>query len=189
MLHLEIESRTGEIARSHGTWPCRAGCDSCCRKLSEMPRLTRAEWELVADGLARLPAAVQLQIAARIEELRDCPGTICPFLDRDAGRCLVYDHRPVACRTYGFYVEREGGLYCGLIEARVNSGEMADVVWGNVAGIDAQLAQYGERTSLLDWFNDSLRWFPARLPTPPSTTPGPCGEQSAVPTTPPSGLR
>ena len=48
---------------------------------------------------------------------------ICPFLDREAGSCLIYDHRPVACRTYGFYVERDRGLYCGQIESRVNSGE------------------------------------------------------------------
>ena len=137
-----------------------------------MPRLTSAEWELVADGLALLPLSVRHQVAARIEESRN--GTICPFLDRDAGRCLVYEYRPVACRTYGFYVEREGGLYCEKIEARVNSGEMANVVWGNVARVDAQLAEFGERIGLLDWFNDSLRWFPERLPTPPSTTPGPC---------------
>ena len=140
-----------------------------------MPRLTRAEWELLQRGLATLPSAIQREIATRIEESAKC--TICPFLDRDAGRCLVYDYRPVACRTYGFYVEREGGLYCGMIEARVDSGEMADVVWGNVARVDAQLAEYGERIALLDWFNDSLRWFPERLPTPPSTTPGPCDAQ------------
>ncbi len=42
-----------------------------------------------------------------------------------------YAQRPVACRTYGFYVQRELGLYCGDIEARVAGGELADVVWGN----------------------------------------------------------
>src|SRR5579859_1467136 len=107
-LHRETDLRTGEIASSHGDWPCRKGCDSCCRRLAELPRLTRSEWEVLEEGLAELPAEIQRDIAVNLRamEENDAVPRICPFLDRDAGSCRVYAHRPIACRTYGFYVER-----------------------------------------------------------------------------------
>ena len=182
-LHREIDSRTREIAASHPDWPCRKGCDTCCRRLAELPRLTRAEWDLVEEGLAALPDDARRKIALRI---RRNPGTVCPFLDRDAGSCLIYAYRPVACRTYGFYVERDQGLYCGQIEARVNSGGMADVVWGNVAGVEAKVAEYGEKIGLLEWFNDSPESSLQPLPIPPSTSPDPCDGPPTVQTDPPS---
>ncbi len=186
-LHREIDSRTQEIAASHGDWPCRKGCDTCCRRLAELPRLTRGEWELVEAGLDRLDHEVLRQVVARI---RQGQTPVCPFLDREAGSCLIYDHRPVACRTYGFYVERDLGLYCSEIERRVNSGEMADVVWGNVASIEAKLgARHGEKIGLLDWFSDSPRWSPEPLPTPPSAPPDPCAAPQPFRTAPPSAPR
>jgi Fe-S-cluster containining protein len=172
-LHHEIDSRTREIASSHGNWPCHKGCDACCRRLAEPPRLTRAEWDLLEEGLKRLPADQRREIAARIGRNET---TICPFLDREAGACLVYEYRPTACRTYGFYVERDRGLYCQQIEAKVEAGEMPDVVWGNVAGVDATLAELGEKIGLIEWFNDWLESSLPLLPTPPSDSPDPCDE-------------
>jgi hypothetical protein len=64
---------------------------------------------------------------------------VCPFLDDSAGKCLEYAYRPVACRTYGFYVERDRGLYRAKIEAMVDRGECSDVIWGNQSAIDPQL--------------------------------------------------
>jgi Fe-S-cluster containining protein len=178
-LHREIDTRTREIAASQTAWPCRRGCDTCCRRLAELPRLPRAEWSLVEDGLARLPRPLQLEIAGRIREIKSSgEQRVCPFLDRDAGSCLIYEHRPVACRTYGFYVERERGLYCGKIEARVEAGEFSDVVWGNAAAIEARLEACGEKIPLLAWFNDSPESSPRLLPTPPSASPDPCGAPS-----------
>jgi Fe-S-cluster containining protein len=176
-LHREIDSRTHEIASAHVTWPCRRGCDHCCRNLAELPRLTRAEWHFLEQGLARLPQDIQREIAARLQSPEP---RVCPFLDRTAGSCLIYEHRPVACRTYGFYVERDRGLYCRMIEERVNSGEFACVVWGNAAGVEARLEARleGEPIALADWFNDCLNdspeWSPRPLPTPPSASPNPC---------------
>ena len=37
---------------------------------------------------------------------------VCPMLDETASACRVYEYRPVACRTYGFYVQHDLGLYC-----------------------------------------------------------------------------
>ena len=145
----------------------------CCRRLAELPRLTRAEWDFLAEGLAALPRQVQIGIRDRIRALELVDGRyVCPFLDRDEGSCLIYEHRPVACRTYGFYVERDRGLYCKQIEARVDSGEFVDVVWGNVAGVESRL---GEKIGILEWFNDSPEWWPRPLPTPSSGPPDPCG--------------
>ena len=187
-LQRDIDSRTRQVAASHGDWPCRKGCDTCCRHLAELPRLTRAEWTLLEEGLAELPADVRQEIASRIQALQQSriPGTVCPFLDRTTGSCRVYDYRPIACRTYGFYVERDLGLYCGQIEARVNSGEMTDVVWGNAAGIEARLAEFGAKIGLLEWFSDSPESSLPLLPTRSSALPDPCGAPSAAPTSPPS---
>jgi uncharacterized protein len=165
LLQREVDARTHEIAASHGAWPCRAGCDFCCRNLAEPPRLTSAEWKLVSEGLTRLADATRAEIQQRAEQ----PSRVCPFLDRDAGQCLIYEHRPIACRTYGFYVERDHGLYCRQIEERVDAGEMSEVVWGNVAGVDEQLAAMGEKIGLSDW----LRAVPAPAPIPSSGCPDP----------------
>jgi hypothetical protein len=60
----------------------------------------------------------------------------------------------VACRTYGFYVQRELGLYCRDIESRVADGTLADVVWGNHDAIDHRLAGLGEVRALTEWFEE-----------------------------------
>jgi Fe-S-cluster containining protein len=100
-----------------------------------------------------LPTGVREQIKARAQALNGIPAPIvCPFLDPERGTCLVYESRPLACRTYGFYVERDRGLYCQAIEARVDAGEYSNVVWGNQAGIDCAGSVLGPTRSLLDWF-------------------------------------
>jgi hypothetical protein len=64
----------------------------------------------------------------------------------------------VACRTYGFYVQRDLGLYCHDIESRVADGALVDVVWGNHDAIDQRLTGMGEIRALTDWFE---RWIVA----------------------------
>ena len=153
VLHGEIEQRCQTIAASHVGWPCRKGCDLCCRRLAQLPELTLAEWDLVQLGLDVLPAAVRREALTRARTASEAsagPYT-CPFLEFGSGACLIYERRPVACRTYGFYVERDQGLYCGGIKARVDQGEYAEVVWGNQAVIDARLTILGEKVSLRDW--------------------------------------
>ena len=81
----------------------------------------------------------------------------CPMLDQNSGACLVYIYRPVACRSYGFYVQRELGLYCGEIKTQVAEGGLADVVWGNHDAVDRDLASLGEVRPLTTWFEDSIR--------------------------------
>lgn len=153
-LHADIEARARSIRDSHRDWRCRLGCDGCCRRLAEIPRLTEAEWDCLREELAELPPEQFREIGQNIAALAEHPSRpiVCPLLDRSAGACQVYDHRPVACRTYGFYVQRDQGLYCKDIEAQVTAGEWAEVVWGNHDAIDRRLSGLGETRELTEWF-------------------------------------
>ncbi|MFK7987537.1 MAG: YkgJ family cysteine cluster protein [Sandaracinaceae bacterium] len=70
---------------------CRAGCDGCCHtKLS----LSDVEAQVLRDALAAMPAAKRKALSSRSDEVR------CRLLD-DAGRCALYDARPLVCRSQG----------------------------------------------------------------------------------------
>ena len=157
-LHADIETRVRAIRDDNPDWLCRLGCDGCCRRLAEVPRLTAAEWDWLRDGLAALPAARLREIGQDITALTAQPSRpiVCPLLDRSAGACLVYAHRPVACRTYGFYVQHDQELYCKDIESRVGGGAWAEVVWGNQVAIDRRLLGPGDTLDLTEWF---ARWM------------------------------
>jgi len=160
-LHAEIDARVTSIREHHPDWQCAKGCDTCCRRLSEIPRLTAAEWDLLCEGLAPLPQALLQEISQKMSALagQQARPVVCPLLDEQTGACPVYAQRPIACRSYGFYVQRNLGLYCQDIESRVAEGVLADVVWGNHDAIDQQLAGMGEVRDLTEWFS---HWQPAR---------------------------
>jgi len=154
-LHADIDVRVRAIRSDRPDWLCGKGCDGCCRRLADVPRLTEAEWELLRDGLAALPLERLRDIRQDMAGLaaRQSRPVVCPLLDQSTGACLVYAHRPVACRTYGFYVQRELGLFCNDIESRVAGGSLADVVWGNHDAVDQSLAGFGETRPLSEWFD------------------------------------
>lgn len=153
-IHADIDERVSTIRSGHPDWLCGKGCDGCCRRLAELPRLTGAEWELLRPALAALPgerlAEIRRDVAARAGQ--SAGPVICPLLDHASGACPVYAQRPVACRSYGFYVQRDLGLYCRDIEAQVAAGSLADVVWGNHDVLDRQVAETGEAHPLDYWF-------------------------------------
>ncbi len=153
-LHTDIETRVNAIRESNPDWLCRQGCDGCCYRLAEVPRLTAEEWDLLQQGLEALTPEQLMEIGRGIAALAGQVSRpiVCPMLDRAQGACLVYAHRPVACRTYGFYVQRDLGLYCKDIEARVADGALAEVVWGNHDPVDRCLNDLGEFRELPEWF-------------------------------------
>lgn len=73
----------------------------------------------------------------------------CALLDRESGACRIYEARPIACRTYGFYAERDKVLGCGRIEAIAE--ERSDVLWGNHAAVERELSELGEARPLSEW--------------------------------------
>jgi len=156
-LHADIDARVQAIRENRPDWLCGKGCDSCCRRLAEVPQLTAAEWALLQEGLTTLPSERLGEIRREVATLagqRSRP-VVCPLLDQSTGACPVYAQRPVACRSYGFYVQRDKGLYCHDIESRVADDTLADVVWGNHDAIDHRLTGLGEVRTLTEWF---ARW-------------------------------
>jgi Fe-S-cluster containining protein len=155
-LHTDIDARVHTIRELHPEWLCGKGCAGCCRRLAEVPRLTADEWDLLREGLATLAPERLKEVRRDIATMagqRVRPVT-CPLLDQSSGACQVYDQRPVACRTYGFYVQRNLWLYCHDIESRVAAGHLVDVVWGNHDAIDHRLARLGEIRTLTEWFEE-----------------------------------
>lgn len=72
---------------------CRAGCDSCCRHLS----IFAVEAAALKQALLELPVEQAQTIrAAAARAAADGP---CPLLD--GGLCLLYQARPIICRTHG----------------------------------------------------------------------------------------
>ncbi|MDD2741741.1 MAG: YkgJ family cysteine cluster protein [Rhodocyclaceae bacterium] len=132
-LHFAIDQRVQDVRETYPDWLCAKGCDHCCRRLAEIPSLTESEWDLLREGLAALPPSQQAMIRARVAALAKQPSrpVVCPLLDQETGACPVYAQRPVACRTYGFYVQRDKGLYCHDIETLVSAGKLEEVLWGN----------------------------------------------------------
>jgi Fe-S-cluster containining protein len=118
--------------------------------------ITHQEWDWLRKGLAALPAERLAEISREIASLarQAQRPIICPLLDKVEGVCLVYLHRPIACRTYGFYLQRGQGLYCKDIESRVTEGAWSDVVWGNQDVIDSRLSTQGDARELTEWYQE-----------------------------------
>lgn len=151
VLDERINTRVQSMQREHPWWPCAAGCDHCCRSLPHLPDVSDAEAERMIAAIRALPQNLQDAISARAAERQTAPVT-CPLLDRERGMCLICDARPIACRTYGFYAERDAGLHCDKVSEAVSRHD-EPIVWGNGEAIASDLRELGE---------PSLRWL-ARL--------------------------
>lgn len=110
---------------------CGKGCSLCCYGLFE---IGDGDLATVAEGLASLhPArrravirkAVEILARSDAPNLRDCTAeereaffdrtesVPCPALGED-GLCVMYEHRPLVCRTFGLPL-RDGAQYIGDI--------------------------------------------------------------------------
>ncbi len=120
---------------------CGRGCSFCCYGLFE---IGAADVAIVADGLSGLNASRRSMIIRKAQEileatnhpdLRECTqeekesffnrtaATPCPNLS-EAGECLIYESRPLVCRTFGLPV-RDGKRYIGDI-CELNFTEACD---------------------------------------------------------------
>jgi Fe-S-cluster containining protein len=122
----------GDVARTQGkNLQCGRGCSLCCYGLFE---IGSGDVPVIAEGLAKLHPSRRKMIIRRALEiveqsahpnLRECASeekeaffdrtqsVPCPNLD-DAGLCMMYEHRPLVCRTFGLPL-REGRRYVGDI--------------------------------------------------------------------------
>ncbi|HEV7424852.1 MAG TPA: YkgJ family cysteine cluster protein [Thermoanaerobaculia bacterium] len=110
---------------------CGRGCSLCCYGLFE---IGSGDVPLIAEGLEKLHPSRRKMIVRRAQEivsssrhpdLRDCSSaekeaffertasTPCPNLN-ERGECLMYEHRPLVCRTFGLPL-RNGDEYIGDI--------------------------------------------------------------------------
>jgi Fe-S-cluster containining protein len=108
---------------------CRRGCTLCCHGLFE---ISAADVSTVAQGMERLDPERRQLAVARAEAamaatshpvLRECSpeekdaffaradGIACPFLG-DGGACMIYENRPLVCRTFGLPI-RDGANFLG----------------------------------------------------------------------------
>ncbi len=90
----KVDLLCGKIETDYGAHlACRAGCDGCCRHIS----LFWVEAVALSEALKKLPVGEAARIRARATGVSaDDP---CPLLKN--GCCLLYEARPVICRTHG----------------------------------------------------------------------------------------
>ncbi len=153
-LYRRVDARAAAISEGHAWWPCRKGCDHCCRHLAAPLTLSAWEWSYLWEGFLALPAEARAEVRARATALDGTqrPYT-CPFLDRDTGGCRVYAHRPLTCRTYGFYVSRGAGTWCHFIQGLLEQHGEGDILWGNHDAVEETLERLsGPSLSLFQWF-------------------------------------
>lgn len=157
-LYAAVDARCAKLRVLAPSWPCRAGCSACCEQLSELPRITRIEWELLREHIVSLDSELRHQIARSIEQ---CPtqntlsGKVkCPLLDTATRCCLVYEGRPAACRSYGFYRDRSHDLWCHEVEQFVATLDPHGLVCGNQASLERDLVRISaeEPRSILEWY-------------------------------------
>ncbi len=139
---------------------CGAGCSLCCYGLFE---IGSGDVPVLAEGLQALHPMRRKRIIRRALEivesshhpnLRECSpeekeaffdrtqSTPCPNLD-EAGLCMMYEHRPLVCRTFGLPL-RDGAQYLGDIcelnftESTKAEREAAawDLEWEDVLGAE-----------------------------------------------------
>ncbi len=145
-----IEARAQAIRAARNWWPCRRGCDQCCRQLALPPELSSSEWVRVDEAVAALPERVRDQIEQKIDALlmqiaakTVSSQVICPYLDEQERVCSIYYSRPIACRTYGFFVTRTQEQYCQLVETEVALHRDSTIVWGNAEVIHNEVERIG----------------------------------------------
>ena len=139
---------------------CGRGCSLCCYGLFE---IGSADIPIIAEGLSKMHPARRKMVVARAREiyetsghpaLRECSpiekekffdrtaSTPCPNLG-DSGECLMYEHRPLVCRTFGLPL-RNGERYIGDVcdlnfsESTQTEKEAAawDLQWEDELGIE-----------------------------------------------------
>ena len=115
---------------------CGRGCSLCCYGLFE---IGAGDVAVLAEGLASLHPMRRKKIVRRALEIVDANAGLepreaffektanvaCPNLD-ETGSCMMYEHRPIVCRTFGLPI-RDGAEYIGdICELNFKTAAQAD---------------------------------------------------------------
>lgn len=105
-LYEDMERDYDEVAAVIGL-SCTGCPDNCCD--SYFMHHTYVEWGYLWEGMAELPQEKQQEILRRAEEYEqhsmaaqrrgERPQSMCPL--NEGGRCILYKHRLMVCRTHG----------------------------------------------------------------------------------------
>lgn len=116
----------GVAARDRADLTCQPGCSSCCQVWLSVCDVEHAQ---LRTALRALPQARRAELAARgrRELAREQSGASparCAFLDAD-GRCAVYEHRPLVCRTQGLALRYPAGVIPeAAVRTKLATGEV-----------------------------------------------------------------
>ena len=99
-LAAKVDAFHDRVTDAHpGALTCHSGCSRCCEvHLSVLP----LEFERIEAAVLLLSAEERESIAARVAAGKQ--DARCPLLD-DAGRCRVYEARPMICRSHGLPIQ------------------------------------------------------------------------------------
>lgn len=93
----EIDSKYNELSSEHHDYMnCKKGCSSCCMNFSVLP----IEYDFITNHIQDFDNK-RIQITENEDS--------CAFLDNQ--NCLIYEHRPIICRTHGLpllFMDEEG---------------------------------------------------------------------------------
>lgn len=91
----KVDAFTSAVeTRRRSDLACGPGCAACCHVELEV---CDVEAEAIREAVAALDSETRDRLDARAR--RRSPGDPCVMLDRD--RCVIYEARPLVCRTQG----------------------------------------------------------------------------------------
>ena len=110
-LAAKIDGFFTRVAARHGAeMQCAAGCSACCRQRLS---ITGVEAAAIVAWAGTRPAAERAEVAATAAA---APPDACSALDA-AGRCRIYDARPLVCRSHGVPVRMKSPRGLPVVES------------------------------------------------------------------------
>jgi Fe-S-cluster containining protein len=134
----QIDRRVEGLVETHAEHiTCTPGCCECCVNFT----VFAVEFEAIVQGLQAQQAGIAFD-----------EGASCGFL-RD-GKCTIYAHRPIICRTHGlpiaFYDEQTAGHSVSFCPRNFTEADLDDYAFGpdntlDLDGLNEQLSRLNAR--------------------------------------------
>lgn len=138
------------VARQPQAFACRAGCSSCCAPGLSVFALEGAS---IAAALAELDHDDPRLRATVRAQAHDPEHASCALLV--AGRCSVYEHRPLVCRSHGLAIARAEGDELVVEHCALNYTEVAPAP-ASVLRSEAMLAPLSLASRMFDGIGERV---------------------------------